>query len=596
MAAEQFRRDEAAREEAERRAAAEAETRERARRDEEAKRAAIIEEKRLREQAEADQRRLQDSRAHVADDNERRASEEAARYTAALTPHLDAAAVDLDFGSATPQTGARIESLDLKPLAGGGPDTFADTGMSASSRFESELGDDGNTGEQSDVKSKKSVEKEARRELEREAKERAKAAAQAKKDAEREAKRQSKESKVKVRRGGGVSASKIIGVFVLLMIAGGIGYLYFMPIDKSLIESLATARLGVPVKVGSATFSPFPPQLNMTNVMVDDISLPRVVAVPDPGSLAADRKIWKSIDIGGMQISVAQAKKMMALSLQEPPKGVSMTVQRVRITGVAVSDSPLPLPPFDLTALFGADGTVKQATFVVPDNKGQLQLSTDEKGWLVDFESRGLTWALGPKTAWESIRAKGLASADGLQFDSIAISHFAGNANGRGELTWKGNWKFNGSMEVGGMDTASIGQAYYSASPVSGTMDGKFSVSMAAPTLARLIESTKLDGSVVINKAAVTGIDLARTAQAGALTGGKTPFSDFECDLATDGAKVQIKNVRANSGLLNVSGDVTIGADKALSGTVNIELGISSNRTKAAMKVSGTPADIRLSK
>lgn len=601
-AAEQFRRDEAAREEAERRAATEAEARERARRDEEAKRAGIAEEKRLREQAEADQRRLEESRANVADDNDRRATEEAARYTAALTPHLEEAAtaepLDLDFGSATPPTGGQIESLDLKPLAGGGPDTFADTGMSANSRFESELTDDGGADDTAEVKSKKDVEKEARRELEREAKENAKNAAKAKKDAEREAKRLAKDSKVTVRRGGsgGFGLGKIIGIFVVLMIAGGIGYLYFMPVDKALIESLATARLGVQVKVGSAKFSPFPPQLNMTNVVVDDISLPRVTAVPDPGSLAADRKIWKSIDISGAQINMAQAKKMIAIVMQEPPKGVAMTVQRVRVTGVVLSDSPVPLPVFDVTALLAADGTVKQANFVVPDNKGQLQLSTDEKGWMVDFESRGLTWTLGPKTAWESVRAKGVAGDSGIKFDSISITHFAGNANGRGELSWKGGWKFTGNMEVSLMDTSSIAQTYYGANAVSGTMDGKFTVNMAAPTLTRLIDSTKLEGSAVVNKASVNNIDLARTAQAGTLTAGKTPFSDFECDLSTDGARIQIKNVRANSGLLNVGGDVTVGADKNLSGTLNIDLGISSNRTKAAMKVSGTPADVRLSK
>ncbi|HEX4327179.1 MAG TPA: AsmA-like C-terminal region-containing protein [Burkholderiales bacterium] len=582
IAAEQLRREEADRQEAERRAAFDAEARERARRDEEARRSSSGEPQ---------------PQIGSSSDNDRAAAE-AARYTAALTPHLEEAAaapesLDLDFGSSsTPLTGGGIESLDLKPLAGGGPDTFADTGMSASSRFESDLAED----EAADGKSKKDVEKASRRELEAEAKENAKAAAKAKKDAEREAKRLAKESHVKVRRGGGFGVGKIIGVFVVLMIVCGIGYLYFMPIDKSLVESQATARFGVQVKVGSAKFSPFPPQLTLSNVTFDDIPLPRVVAVPDPGSLAADRKIWKSIEISGAQINVAQAKKLIAIGMQEPPKGVAMTVQRVRVTGLTVTDSPVTLPVFDATLLFANDATVKQANFATADNKGQLQLSIDEKGWLVDFESHGLTWTLGPKTPWESVRAKGVANGDGIKFDSIAITHFAGNANGRGELTWKGNWKFGGSMEIGGMETGSIANAYYNATPVSGTMDGKFSVNMASSALAGLIESTKLEGAVVINKAAIANIDLARTAQAGTLTGGKTPFSDFECDLATDGAKVQIKNVRANSGLLNVNGDTTIAADKSLSGTINIELGISSNRTKAAMKVSGTPTDIRLSK
>jgi hypothetical protein len=153
-------------------------------------------------------------------------------------------------------------------------------------------------------------------------------------------------------------------------------------------------------------------------------------------------------------------------------------------------------------------------------------------------------------------------------------------------------------MEIGGMETSSIAQAFYGASPVSGTMDGKFSIGMASPTLTGLIESSKLDGSVLVNKPTVTSIDLARTAQAGTLTGGQTRFGDLDADLSVEGARVHLRNVRASNGngLFLVNGGLDIGADKALAGTLNIELGSSSNRTKAAMKVSGTPADIKLTK
>lgn len=576
------------REEAERK---EADRRERRRREEESKRAAIAEEKRQREEAEAAAQR-------EADEAERRTTEEAARYTAALSSQIDEVTSlpqtnDLDFNTkGSPATGG-IESLDLKPLAGGGPDTFADTGMSANSIFAADTADD-----ESDAKGKKSVEKEARRELEKEAKESAKASAKAKKEAEREAKRLAKESKVKIRRGGGsgFSLGKFIFIFIVLLIGGGVGYLYFMPVDKQLVESQAGARLGLPVKVGTAKFEPFPPQLKLTDVRLDDIVLPRVTAVPDPGSLAADRKIWNSIDVAGATLTAQQAHKLIAIFMHEAPAGGSMTVQRVRITGVTVTGLPVALPPVDVNVLLAADGTARQATISLPDGKAQLQLATDEKGWTVDFESRGVTWAIGPKTAWESIRAKGIAKEDGVRFESIAFTHFGGNANGAGDLFWVNGWKFNGNLEVGGMETSSIAQAYYNAQPVSGTIDGKFKLAMSAPALPQLLDAAQIEGSVVVNKPAVNNIDLARSGQAGALTPGNTRFSDFSADLALTGPKVQIKNIRATSGLLTVSGDVAIAGDKSLSGLINIELGIASNRSKSALRISGTPADPKLAK
>jgi hypothetical protein len=274
-----------------------------------------------------------------------------------------------------------------------------------------------------------------------------------------------------------------------------------------------------------------------------------------------------------------------------------MTVQRVRVIGLTVTGTPVALPPMDATALLAADGIVKQATFTLPEGKATLTLAQEEKGWSVDFESRGIAWPLGPKTAWESLRAKGIAKDDGIRFESIALTHFGGTATGNGDVFWTSGWKFNGTMDIGGMETGSIAQTYYNATPVSGTVDGnKMKVTMSAQSLAQLVESTQIEGSVVVNKPAVNNIDLARSGQAGAVTPGTTRFSDFAADINTSGAKVQIKNIRANSGLLSVTGEVGIGADKNLSGILNIELGIASNRSKSAMKVGGTPADPKLSK
>jgi len=585
------------REQTDRRAREEGETRERARREEEAKRAAIIEEKRRLEderrrleeeqrQLAEEHRRLEQARQHGSGDAERRVAAEADRYTAALTPHLDQAApsdpdsLDLDFNAGSPGRQSS-ESVDLKPLRGGGPDTFADTGMSANSVFESDLSEE--------AKSKKDVEKQSRRELEREAKENAKAAAKAKKAAEQEAKRLARDSKVRVRRGS-FGLGKLIGILLVLLIAGGVGYLYFMPIDKALVESTATARLGAQVQVGTVKFEPFPPQLKLTNVVVDGIVLPSVTAVPDPASLAADHKIWNSIDIAGLTLDSRQAERLIALASQEPPKGTNMSIQRIRASGVTVTGLAVPLPPLDATVLLGPNG-IKQATAALTDGKAQVLISPDDKGWLIDFESRGITWAIGPKVPWESVRAKGVANASGIKFDSIAITQFGGSANGAGEMSWTNGWKFAGNMEVGGMESGSIAQAFYAATPVSGTVDGKFKVTMSAATLPRVIESTGLEGSLLVNKPVINNLDLARSAQAGAYAGGQTRFADFTADLVLAAGKLQIKNIRGNSGLLTVTGGVDVNADKTLGGSLNVDLGVSSNRTKSVVKFSGTPAE-----
>jgi hypothetical protein len=635
-AAEQRQRAEAERlqrEQNERRAREEAEARERARREEETRRSLIEEEKRRRAAEEARHAAAAVAAAaaaarpappaldmiaapafsqpavplNAADEAARLLDEEVARYTAGLTPHLEEAAaeppaMDLDFHAESSPAAAPPPALP--PLSGGGPDTFAYTSMGGGSAIE---------GLSDDQQARRAVEKASRKQLEKEAKEAAKAAAKAKKEADRAARELARSSKVRIRRGPRLGVGKIIFIVVIVALAAGVGYLYFMPVDKDAVERVASSRLGEPVKVGSATFAPFPPQLTLTDVAIGDIRLARVVAIPDPGSLASAQKIWTSIDIGAVVLKTAQLQKLIALAIQDPPHAPgalpSMTIQRVRVLGVTLADAPVPVPVFNATAIFSSGGDVKEATFALADGKGQASLAPGDNGWTVDLESKGEVWGLGPKVGWESLRAKGVANANGVKFDSIGITQFGGTLTGPGELSWNGTWKFAGSFDISSMETDTMAQTFYGTSPISGTMDGKINVKLASPTLAGLFSGIALDGDVSVNKATIKNVDLARTVQTGAATPGETRFCvtnpDVVCNFTTTlgytSGKLQLKNIRGASGLLNVTGslDVTDIAPAApqsapgggvLNGTLDVEIGNGSNRNKASLNIGGTVA------
>ncbi len=504
---------------------------------------------------------------------------------------------DLDFAPASSEQRRKAEVDQLlsntggvpldgaTPLTGGGPDTFGDTG-SVIDPFT-----DDSTG------TTKEQEAASRKEIEQEAKERAKAEAKAQKEAEREAKRLAKENRVKVP-GRGPSIGVIIAVLLVFGLVGGVGYLMFKPIDKAAIEQTLSERLGEPVTVASAKFSPFPPELTLGGMTVGALKLGNVVARPDPSSLISDHKVWKSVEVSGLSLSAEAARGILALATRDAPKiAASRTeIQKVRITDMEITGLPVSVPKFNIDALLSASGGLKQVTLATTDDKVRALLQPDEKGWLVDFESRGLLWPVGPKVAWESIRGKGVASAQGIKFEDYSITQFGGTSRGAGELSWNDGWKFNGNLDTGGLESELIAKAFYDATPVSGGIEGKLAISMSGTSLARMLQTPQIDGVVSVNKAIVKGVDLARTAQTGAAAPGSTRFSDFSATIAASGGRLQLKDIKGVSGLLTVSGLAEVGSDKALGGALTVELGVGGSRAKANIKLSGTVTDPKLSK
>ena len=441
----------------------------------------------------------------------------------------------------------------------------------------------------------KNQDKKERAAIEKENKERARAEARAKKESEREARRHARESQGS----GGINIGlgKLIVGALALVVIGAVGYLFTLSADKPAIEKALSARLGQNVTVGAAKFDPFPPELRLTDVAIGDIRLPKVVAVADPSSLAASEKVWRNVDITGVALTAAQVGRLAALAAVEPGRAAAeaVTLQRVRVLGVTVSGAAVPVPVFDVTLLVAPNGVLKQATLATPDGKAQVVLAPDGKGWSVDIESRGLAWALGPKVIWEGMRAKGIANPGGIRFDDINLTHFGGTARGSGDLAWSSGWKFNGALEVGGFDVEGMGNALYGASPVAGGLEGKFIVNMAANSIERLFDAPQVEGNFTVGKAVVRTLDFARAVQGGDSTG-QTRFTELSGVLAASGGKLQVRQVRGTSGLLNVLGSVDVSPDRNLSGTTTIELGSGGGRSRVNLRISGTVAEPRLSK
>ena len=271
-------------------------------------------------------------------------------------------------------------------------------------------------------------------------------------------------------------------------------------------------------------------------------------------------------------------------------------MQKIKANAVSITGTRIPVPKFDALLLVASNGTLKQATLTLPDGKAQVGLAPEDKGWSVDFESRGATWPIGPKVAWESLRGKGIANRDGLKIDEYTLTLGGGVARGNVDIGWSGGWKITGSIDVGSIDADAISSALYGASAVAGGVEGKFSLAMAAPTLERLFDAPQMEGNFVVNKAVLKNLDLARLLQGADPAGGQTRMPEVTGSLTATGGRLQLRQLRGASGLLGFTGNVDVLPDKTLSGTANIELGNAGSRGKGALRIVGTVAEPKIGK
>ena len=518
--------------------------------------------------------------AAEASEGQRRAEEEAARYTEALTPHLEAAAAPAlpANGPAPMGAFANLSTLEANPSA-------ATHSTSAELPADLEVADSARIAHEA----------ESRKQDEKATKERAKQEARARKDAEKDARKLAKSEAASSGRGRSIGAGKIIAAAMLLVIGGALAYVFTLSADKPAIEKMLSARLGAQVTVGEAKFTPFPAELRLTNVAVGDIKLPLVVASADPASLTSNDKVWRNVDITGLDLNPAQVERLAALANTEPTRAAvqGFTLQRVRALAVNISGTPVAVPKFDATLLLGPGGALKQATLALPDGRAQVLLAADEKGWLVDIESRGMVWPLGPKVSWDSVRAKGIATRAGLKFDELALTAGSGGVRATGELTWSAGWKYAGTIDVSGIDAETIGNAIFAATPVSGPFEGKLEVSMASPTLAKLFEAPQIDGSFVMSKVVFKTVDFARLVQGNDPGAGQTRLPELTGNLSASAGRLQLRQLRGSSGLLSIAGALDVLPDKSLSGTASVELGASGSRGRTNLRISGSVTEPR---
>jgi len=458
-----------------------------------------------------------------------------------------------------------------------------------------------------EARARREAEKRAREEEKSRAKAEAEAAARARRDerarekaeAEDRAREKRKEQEKdaaqvaarleKIRAGKSGGIGKFLGIGLLALVVGGLAYLqFFMPLDIAQYERLASAQLGLPVKIRSGNISILPsPAIRLENVTVGadgNVKIAVASAHPDFASAIGGNPQLKSLDLEGVIFDAAGLGGV----LFGRGRSTALGLERVRATGVRIAVPGVTLPELEATATLLPDGTVQKIVLNNPNKTIAAEILPQGGKALVELTVAKAEALLGLPFEIETLSARGVATATEFTAAEFDARFLDGITRGKGTLRWPGPLAFDGDFDLRQVDAKRI-------TPILvGRVHGTGVVAAQGESLEKLGPGARVDGNFTVSKGQITGVDLPRTMQTGKSVGGSTPFNEMTATAQLSKGQLALRGVKIDAGALSASGAVEVDAGRSLAGRFAADLKTPGGMLRATLQVSGTPSQLAI--
>ncbi len=377
-----------------------------------------------------------------------------------------------------------------------------------------------------------------------------------------------------------------LGLIALVAVIVAVVAVRFVPIDPAPHAAWASRALGVPVQIGAASYALEPlPVLQLKAVRIgnpDDVRVGTVSATPALSSWFGDGVVFTRLELSDVRV---KAQALGAL-LRVSPSARVAGLPGIALTQVVLEIPGATLPPLAGRLEFGAAG----AKFSLEDTEKKLSLDLLPLG---DGNGKFELWAtdaraLSPALPLTDLRVRGTASREQARIERFDARLHDGVVQGQGVLTWGEAWRFDGTVEATSLTVAKLAPA------VEGRLKGSGRFAMQGADFGALFAAPGLDASFAVEQGLVSGFDLPRSLQAGAVTPGTTSFNDLSGQAVLEQGRLKLRGLRLRAGVMNASGNLDLAGGKVVDGRIAAELRIPAGFVRANFGVAGTPAALNL--
>jgi hypothetical protein len=222
---------------------------------------------------------------------------------------------------------------------------------------------------------------------------------------------------------------------------------------------------------------------------------------------------------------------------------------------------------------------------------GGLMVSIAATDWKAPFQ---------PPVAFAKFELSGRFLPGRFAIDKLEGLAYDGQVSGNGMVGWDDDASMAVTLNCRHLAAGKLLPALGAPVLVEGDMDGRIVVGGSAPTVNRLEDASRLDGSFHIARGSLKRYDLAGALRgdhqgAGTVRGGGTAFENFSGTLSVDARAIRLSGLRLSSGLMQATGQATVARQAGtITGGASVEMRGSTGTIRAPVTISGNVADPEL--
>jgi len=393
---------------------------------------------------------------------------------------------------------------------------------------------------------------------------------------------------------------KRIGIVMALLLALLAALPFVVSIDdyRPRIEQELAARLKEPVSIAKLRAFALPaPHATAEGIAIGksgDVKVAKLVITPDLWSLVGDTKVIRHVELSGVQLTQSGMEKLAALGKADPKapsRPAQVRVSRVLIDNATVQFGKNSFGPFDAKVALNDSGTPEQLALAMRDGKLTANVKPDSGRYLIDVAAKAWRLPAGPPVMFDELNIKGVATLADFKTTSMAARLYGGTVNGNTTLAWAKGVQLRGAFDVTQLDVAALAALFSPNARISGRLNAKPALSANAGSFAQLGSSLRIETPFQVHNGVLRGVDIRKAATNLLLkdSSGETRFDQLSGFLVVERGAQRFTNLKVVSGAVAADGNVTIGADRSLSGRVNAQVGAGSVASASVpLNVSGT--------
>lgn len=363
------------------------------------------------------------------------------------------------------------------------------------------------------------------------------------------------------------------------------------------LEREASAKLNEPVSIQTLRARLLPtPHASIDGIAVGksgDIKVGRITVVPDLWSMLGNEKIIRRIEVEGLALNDRALQKMPLWTKSGEAKGKpAIRIGEIRLDDATVQLGKNTVGPFDAVMRLNDAGEPLNATLSTHDGALNAHVTPEQRNYRFEVSAKSWKLPIGAPIRFDELHVKGLATLDAATVSEANARLYGGTVAGQATIRWTKGIQLTGRFDVRQVELRDLVPLLSPGNRVSGRLNAKPVLSARAADAGQFANALRVETPFSVQNGVLCGVDIQKAATSLLTkepTGGETRFDELSGQLVMERGAHRFTQLKIASGALAATGNVTISANKALSGRLNAEVKATNLASaKVPLDVSGT--------